>query len=146
MANTTYFLDSAAVNPSLSHTKCVFGKKVDFSKENVLNGGTLDVLKLPKGFVATHAGFINITDQATVTFAMALVAPATALLAATDFGAASSSAGQAQYTITAGTAAANLVTADAGTTLRVTVGGANATTAVAYFFVEGFMVDELSLS
>lgn len=131
MANSTTFLTLPA--HQLLGTQLVYAeRKVDFSLENTVSGGTLDVLKLPKGAIPLKAGFTSNTHQDTVTYALS--APTKGI---TMVGATAHTADGEVTVVDAGAASGDFTTKllDADDTLRVTIGAATASTAVVTFFI-----------
>lgn len=116
---------------------------IDFSKFNVANGDSIDVLRLPQGAVVTNAGLAVHTTQATVTIAVGDAASATQYLAATTLT-------NVKANNNAGTADGAVMAADTSTAyqkfygaedvLRLTVAGADATSAIVTAFVEYFVI------
>lgn len=137
MANSTKFLPVAAYNHIEGKT-IVASNTIDFSKEPTASGGTLDVLRIPKGAFVKRAGLVVHTTEATVTIALGDQASGTQFLAAqtltdlkanaaaADGGAMSVDAAQKFY--------------GAANTLRLVIGGAQVDTAIVTAFVEYFIV------
>lgn len=130
MGNSTTFL---TLPPhQLLGTQLVYAeRKVDFSVENVASGSSIDVLRLPKGALLLKAGLINNTHQDTVTYALSVPTKSITVMGAT-----ASSADDEVEIVDAGAASGDFATQmlDADDTLRVTIGAANATTAIITFF------------
>ena len=142
MANSTALLPASAFN-GLEGKPIVAEALVDFTKLNVNSGDSIDVLRIPKGAVVTNAGLIVHTTQATVTIAVGDSASGTQFLSAQTLTnvKANNNAGTAD-----GGALASDVSAayqkfyGAEGVLRLTVGGAKATTAKVTAFVEYFVI------
>jgi hypothetical protein len=142
MANITDFLPVAGYNHIPN--KGIFASAlVDFTKKNAANGDTVDVLRIPKGAVVLNAGLVVHTTEATVTITLGDATTADKYLAATTLT-------NVKADNNAGTADGAALAADTTTAyqkfygaeglLRLTIGGANATTAKVTAFVEYFVV------
>jgi hypothetical protein len=139
MANSTTFLPPAAYG-HLESKPILAEALIDFSKEPTVSGGTLDVLHIPKGAVVMRAGLIVHTTEATVTLEVGDSTDADEFLTAqtlTDLKANNN----------AGTADGGVISVDAAQrfygaadTLRLTVGGATADTAIVTAFVEYYVI------
>jgi len=137
MANSTTFLPVAAYNHIEGKT-IVASNTIDFSKEPTAIGDTVDVLHIPKGAFVKRAGLVVHTTEASVTLEVGDSGDADEFLAAqtltdrkanaaaADGGAMSVDAAQKFY--------------GAADTLRLTVGGATAASAIVTAFVEYFIV------
>lgn len=139
MTNSTKFLPVAAFNHMPS--KSIFASAtIDFTKEPTASGNSIDILRIPKGAFVLESGLVVHATEATVTLALGDAASGTQYLAA--------------QTLTNLKADNNAATADGGVAgaqaaqkfygaegvLRLTVGGAQADTAVVTAFVEYFIV------
>jgi len=116
---------------------------IDFSKFNVASGDSIDVLRIPQGAVVTNAGLVVHTTQATVTLAVGDAGSATRFLAATTLTSvkADNNAGTVDGAVMASdTSTAYQKFYGAEGALRLTVGGADATSAIVTAFVEYFVI------
>ena len=129
MANTTYFL----TEPAMEHIESMVVKAervIDFTKQNVASGSTLDVFNVPAGAVILAGGVIAATGETSVTVTLGQDGDS-----GNDniFG-----AGDVGTTGNAVTVANTFVPVYVGSSadvLRSVVGGANATTAVLKYWI-----------
>jgi len=141
MANTTFFKRNAP--QPLESQKIFFESKIDFSKKNVVSGDSFDLCDIPKGAVISRIGWFVHTTQAGITFQVGNQNDDNVYLSATGIG--------GNNTVVAvdptySSATADVVPTTSTNTLRVTVSGANATTAVVTFFVELAVLGALNAS
>ena len=132
MSNTEKYLTIPAAQ-RLGTDVVYIENEVDFSKEAVANGNSLDVLKLPKGAVLKRAGWITKTTEASVTFNVEGSSQTLVGGSATGIG--------ADNAVVDNPVTATEVVTGSDERLRVTVGGADATSAVVVFFSEYIVSD-----
>jgi hypothetical protein len=139
MANSTTFLPVAAYNHIEGKT-IVASNTIDFSKEPTASGDTIDVLHIPKGAFVKRAGLVVHTTEASVTIEVGESGDADEFLTAQTLTSlkADNNAGTADGGVMSVDAAQKFY--GAADTLRLTVGGATADTAIVTAFVEYFIV------
>lgn len=143
MANITTFLSPNAYT-ALEGKPVIAQKKIDFSLKNAAAADTVDVLRIPKGAVVTKVGFIVHTTQATVKIAVGDQDGATQYLAAqtlTDIKANAAAAEGGVFSLTA-----TQKFYPAANTIRLTVSGATAATAVISVIAEYYQVAATAIS
>jgi hypothetical protein len=140
MSNITDFLPNAAY-------KHIDGKLmsavnyIDFEEKNASSGDTVDALKIPKGAIVVDSGFVVHETEDTVTIAVGDQDSATKYLAAqtlTDIKADSDAVEGAAITNDTTTQYKKFYPSD--NTLRLTIGGAAATSARITAFAVYFMI------
>jgi len=132
MANTDKFLTIPAAQ-KLGTEHVYIENEVDFSNEAVANGDTADILRLPKGAVLKRVGWITKTTESSVTFALE-----GSSLTLTSMSAEGIGSDNAVVNVDIDN---TVVVSNEDETLRVTVGGADATSAVVVFFAEYIVSD-----
>lgn len=139
MANSTKFLPVAAYNHIEGKT-IVAPNTIDFSKEPTAIAGTVDALHIPKGAYVKRVGLVVHTTEADVTIALGDQASGTQFLAAQTL--ATLKADNNVGTADGGNMSVDLAQKfyGAADTLRLTVGGATAASAIVTAFAEYFIV------
>lgn len=140
MSNITYFLPKSAYQ-RMEMQKVVNNHMIDFSKYNATSGDTVEVAEIPAGMMVTRIVLAVHNTEATVTLAVGDEASGTQFLAAqtlTDIKADNDAA--TKDGAVASVESAVKFYGEAGKKLVLTVGGADADTAIVSVVLEGTIV------